>query len=276
MQINLPILSHAVLVTELEGSYFNLFLQKYIKNIVCNAKVNNSFCDTCLYCVKVNTNTYFDLIVVDGGKQIISKNQIIEIQNKFLTTGLEHCNQKIYVLKQIENTYPQGINALLKFLEDPPRNTYAILTTRNEQTVPLTIRSRCQHFFLKKINFDWSTIITNNNLKKTHIKILQNLYWTIDEAIEAISDKSFFELSEIGSKLLKAKKSLSEISFLFEKFKKLSYLQIRRLLKFIIKNLKISCWEKLINLNNDIGLNPIRSSIFWQIIQEIEKCKRHE
>ncbi|WP_027119757.1 hypothetical protein [[Mycoplasma] testudinis] len=275
MEFNLQHHSHAILITESQGSYLTPFLTAYLKSIVCTSKIENKSCDACENCTKIKNNLYYDIIDVDGSVETISKDRIIEIQNRFLRMGLERGNKKVYIIHQIELASSQAVNALLKFLEEPPNNTYAILTTRNQLVIPQTITSRCQRVLLKKNNFDWSQTAIKYNLKKADIKSLTDIYWTIDDALAALKDNTFSEVSELSFRFLNTKKSLEELNAIFEKFKSLSFRQIQLVLNYLIVNLDITCWDVLVRLSNDLKLNPIRSAMFWQIIRVIERCQKN-
>ncbi len=56
---------------------------------------------------------------------------------------------KLVVINQAELLTLPAQNALLKLLEEPPNNTYIILTTTNSETLLPTIHSRCQIVTLK-------------------------------------------------------------------------------------------------------------------------------
>lgn len=45
-------------------------------------------------------------------------------------------------------------NALLKLSEEPPQNTYIIITTSNILRLPLTLRSRCAKLLFNKLSYD--------------------------------------------------------------------------------------------------------------------------
>ena len=62
----------------------------------------------------------------------------------FNQTALERKGIMVYVIHEVENMTIEAINSLLKFLEEPCPNTFAILTTRNESKVLPTIISRCE------------------------------------------------------------------------------------------------------------------------------------
>lgn len=50
---------------------------------------------------------------------------------------------KVYILDEVANATINFFEALLKILEEPPRNTYFILCTTDPQKLPVTIRNRC-------------------------------------------------------------------------------------------------------------------------------------
>ena len=50
---------------------------------------------------------------------------------------------KVYILDEVANATTNFFEALLKILEEPPRNTYFILCTTDPQKLPVTIRNRC-------------------------------------------------------------------------------------------------------------------------------------
>jgi DNA polymerase-3 subunit delta' len=52
---------------------------------------------------------------------------------------------KVYILSQAHNMTEDAQVSLLKILEEPPPNTYIILTTSSDTALLPTIRSRCQH-----------------------------------------------------------------------------------------------------------------------------------
>ena len=68
------------------------------------------------------------------------------------------------------------MNSLLKFIEEPPKATYAILTTKNISKVIPTIRSRCQELSIhyeENVNYI-SICVTNQNADLSYIKT--NIY----------------------------------------------------------------------------------------------------
>ncbi len=56
---------------------------------------------------------------------------------------------KVYVIEAFEKLTPQAENSVLKFLEDPPARTVAILLTIDKSSILPTIHSRAQHIHIR-------------------------------------------------------------------------------------------------------------------------------
>ncbi|MBS1514180.1 MAG: AAA family ATPase [Bacteroidetes bacterium] len=73
---------------------------------------------------------------------------IREIKDLIYLTGTEN-RTKVFLISDADNMNPQSANALLKILEEPPKNSLLILTTSKLNSLLPTIIGRCQ-----KIHFD--------------------------------------------------------------------------------------------------------------------------
>ncbi|CAM4293311.1 ATP-binding protein [Lacicoccus alkaliphilus] len=56
---------------------------------------------------------------------------------------------KVYVIEAFDKLTPQAENSLLKFLEEPPEKTIALLLTVDKSNILPTIHSRAQHIFIR-------------------------------------------------------------------------------------------------------------------------------
>lgn len=56
---------------------------------------------------------------------------------------------KVYIIEAFDKLTPQAENSLLKFLEEPPEKTIAILLTIDKSNILPTIHSRAQHVHIK-------------------------------------------------------------------------------------------------------------------------------
>ena len=78
---------------------------------------------------------------------------------------------KIFILDEAHMVTPQGFNALLKIIEEPPAHLLFILATTELQKVPATILSRCQRFAFKRLRPDEIASRLNFIAYQEHIEI---------------------------------------------------------------------------------------------------------
>ena len=117
-------------------------------SLICNETLA---CEQCIDCKKVLNHQYADIIEIDGEEESIKKKHIENIQETFKKSSLEG-KAKVYILKNVEKTTKEAMNALLKILEEPTECIYAIFTTKNINRILPTIISRCQVIELKPDN----------------------------------------------------------------------------------------------------------------------------
>lgn len=114
--------------------------------------------------LKIENNT--DIAVIEPENNIIDKDKILNIQNKFLTMSFNN-TLKVYFIKSAEKMNLSASNKLLKFLEEPNDNIIGILFTFDINMILPTIRSRCEIFNIQKTNItDPEIQEITDNLKK--------------------------------------------------------------------------------------------------------------
>ena len=112
---------------------------------------------------------------------------------------------KIFIIDECHMITPQGWNAFLKCIEEPPRYTIFIFCTTDFQKIPLTIVNRCQvHTFCR----------LNNNQIVNRLKYICNneKYRYEDQALSYIAKLSQGSLRQSISYLDKCKDYSQEIS----------------------------------------------------------------
>lgn len=140
--------SHAYLLDGDAGQPLLEIAQFLAQSLLCEQQ-DTLACGSCLTCQRFLNNDYTDIQFVDGREQSIKKQDVLDLANRFSITGLEKANKLIYVLHHVEAMTPEAINALLKFLEEPQLDIYALLTTTSLESVLSTIQSRSQLIHLK-------------------------------------------------------------------------------------------------------------------------------
>ena len=107
---------------------------------------------------------------------------------------------KVYVIESFEKLTPQAENSLLKFLEEPPEKTVAILLTIDKSSILPTIHSRAQHVFirgeredrLKDLEFlteSELTTVERLSLNAGHVKHLDENFSKLRERAMEFSSK---------------------------------------------------------------------------------------
>lgn len=109
---------------------------------------NGDPCCKCSSCLQIASGSYLDLIEIDAASNR-GIDDIRELKNKIKLAPTQGKN-KIYIIDEVHMLTTEAFNALLKTLEEPPKNTIFILCTTELHKVPDTIKSRCQVFKFKR------------------------------------------------------------------------------------------------------------------------------
>ena len=176
-------------------------IAKYIaKTIVCN---KNEPCNQCLDCLRIENESYTDLIIVDGSSSTIKKEHIENIQQRFSMSALEANGSKIYIINKIENATTEAVNSLLKFLEEPSSDIYAIITTANINNVLPTIISRCMNIRLRKASKHQLVVdATKKDIPIEDALILVCFLGSIDSIIDCYEKSSYLSIKDVIIELL--------------------------------------------------------------------------
>ena len=59
---------------------------------------------------------------------------------------------KVYIIDEVHMLSEKAFNALLKTLEEPPDHVKFLFATTEIEKVPVTVRSRCQRFDLRRVD----------------------------------------------------------------------------------------------------------------------------
>lgn len=144
-------LSHAYLLVGNPGTPLLETATFLAKSILCD-EPSPLACSNCITCLRIESDNYPDVIILDGSKATIKKEDVLNIESRFEKTAFETKGIMIYVVHLVENMTLEAVNSILKFLEEPEGEVYAFLTTNNLNNVLPTIISRCQTLNLKSID----------------------------------------------------------------------------------------------------------------------------
>lgn len=165
------------------------------KSINCKKRKKDEYepCNDCEACNSINNFSNLDVIEIDAAsntgvdnvrENIISLSRVISTDNKY----------KVFIIDEVHMLSLSAFNALLKTLEEPPKNVIFILCTTEAYKIPLTIVSRCERFDFKKISASDMILKLENILKKEKIEADR-------EVLELIATKSEGHLRDAESLL---------------------------------------------------------------------------
>src|SRR5699024_7079596 len=136
-------ISHAYLIQGQKGVGKEAIAQLLAARLFCERAVSADPCNDCMNCRRIESRNHPDVHWIEPDGLSIKKQQIDELQKEFIYSGLES-NKKVYIIKGAETLTVNASNRILKFLEEPSKQTTAILLTENSRAIISTIRSRCQ------------------------------------------------------------------------------------------------------------------------------------
>lgn len=150
--IELNKISHAYLFTGPRGTGKTSTARIFAKSLNCKEGPTITPCGVCENCVDITNSTPMDVIEIDAA----SNRKVEDAQNILEKVMYAPVNSryKIYIIDEVHMLSTTAFNALLKTLEEPPKNVIFILATTEVHKVLDTIKSRCQRFDFKRITTD--------------------------------------------------------------------------------------------------------------------------
>ncbi|MBS2967246.1 DNA polymerase III subunit delta' [Metabacillus sp. KIGAM252] len=136
-------LAHAYLFEGKKGTGKKETALLLAKSFFCKERMDAEPCGECSSCRRIDSGNHPDLHVIEPDGLSIKKQQIQSLQEEFSKKGLESA-KKFYMISHADKMTVNAANSLLKFLEEPGKDTIAVLTTEQVHMILNTIQSRCQ------------------------------------------------------------------------------------------------------------------------------------
>jgi DNA polymerase-3 subunit gamma/tau len=246
-------------------------------------------CNKCKNCKSISNSSYTDVLELDAA----SNRGIEEVKSLIRETAFLPMagRYRVFIIDEAHMITPDGFNALLKTLEEPPSTAIFILATTNQEKIPKTIASRCikinfgrakkedivkmlkRYLKLEKISLDDKVL----NLIATHsehsfrdaAKILEELIMQKFSSYEQV--EKFLGVRGKGDILdIIGKKDLKEILLWIEEFSQGGG-DFKALIESMLESLRINLlMKKGVELEDgeEIGLTASETSILIKLLMD--------
>jgi DNA polymerase III subunit delta' len=188
-------LHHAYLFVGAEGVGKKTIALGLAKAIHCSGAVGD-FCGECADCARIQDGNHPDVRIIEilAGKKEISIQQIRELEKELNFRSFSG-KKKIVVLDPATLMNVSAQNALLKTLEEPPKNSLLFLVAPNVGGLLPTLRSRCFQVSFGSLPRDLvaNFLITRRGLKTEEAEFLAAITLGSLGAATKIDKKNFLE-----------------------------------------------------------------------------------
>ncbi|MDQ7004975.1 MAG: DNA polymerase III subunit gamma/tau [Ghiorsea sp.] len=173
--------AHAYLMTGIRGVGKTTISRLMAMAVNCTQRKESEPCGQCESCTSIAQGNNLDVQEMDAASHT-GVDDIREILGGVRYPPV-HLKTKVYIIDEAHMLSKSAFNALLKTLEEPPENVMFILATTESDKLPITVRSRCQRFDLRRLNVDEVADYLTYVLKTEGIK-------TTPEALQVIARAS--------------------------------------------------------------------------------------
>lgn len=251
-------ISHAYLFQGERGTGKQQLALLLAKSLFCENRQGVEPCNTCNNCIRITSGNHPDVHWIEPEGLSISKEQVEHLQKEFSFTGMES-NQKVYVVKDADTMTVNAANSLLKFLEEPSKQTTAMMLTENGGSILPTIRSRCQIIDMKPLNpLQFQKRLMEEGMNKQDAVLMSALTNNLDDAFELSQDEWFVEARALVLQLIEVLTTRPEDIYLFLHRKWLVHFKERkhheRGLDLLLLTLRDSLYHHVENEENMVVL----------------------
>jgi len=145
-------LAHAYLLCGIRGVGKTTIARLMAMAINCEKPEGGEPCGACAACTAIAAGSNLDVQEMDAASHT-GVDDVREILDgvRYPPASLKY---KVYIIDEAHMLSKNAFNALLKTLEEPPERVMFILATTEAEKLPVTVRSRCQRFDLRRLGLD--------------------------------------------------------------------------------------------------------------------------
>lgn len=161
-------LAHAYLLTGIRGVGKTTIARLMAMAVNCSQAKNGEPCTTCDACTSIMKGSNLDVQEMDAASHT-GVDDIREILDgvRYPPSSLTY---RVYIIDEAHMLSKSAFNALLKTLEEPPSHVLFILATTEIEKLPITVRSRCQRFDLRRLGVDEISNYLQEVLEKEQVQ----------------------------------------------------------------------------------------------------------
>jgi DNA polymerase-3 subunit gamma/tau len=143
-------IAHAFMLTGVRGVGKTTTARIIARALNCANGPTINPCGVCDQCKAISEDRHIDVLEMDAAsrtgvddiREIIDSVQYSPVNGRY----------KIFIIDEVHMLSKNAFNALLKTLEEPPKDVKFIFATTEIRKVPITVLSRCQRFDLRRID----------------------------------------------------------------------------------------------------------------------------
>jgi len=201
-------LAHAYLFAGPRGVGKTSAARILAKSLNCKEGPTLNPCGKCSTCIEISEGRSMDVIEIDGASNRgIDEIRALRENAKFAPVSAKF---KVYIIDEVHQITPDGFNALLKTLEEPPEYIKFIFATTHPHKVIPTILSRCQRFDFRRIPVMETIAQLEKIVREEKIEIDREVLFALAKS----SDGSLRDAESVLDQLVsftKGKISLSDV-----------------------------------------------------------------
>jgi DNA polymerase-3 subunit delta' len=145
---------HALLLTGMTGIGKVALAREFAKLVNCLQPADGDVCDGCAACHKIDSGHHPDVLWLAPDGQFIKIEQIRSMQGRLRFRPFEGKN-RVIIIQDAQQLREEAGNALLKVLEEPPRDNILLLLALEPQMLLPTLVSRCCQVRLQPLPDAW-------------------------------------------------------------------------------------------------------------------------
>ncbi|MCF7821141.1 MAG: DNA polymerase III subunit gamma/tau [Mariprofundaceae bacterium] len=161
-------LAHAYLLTGIRGVGKTTIARLMAMAVNCSQATGGEPCAECDACLSIIQGNNLDVQEMDAASHT-GVDDVREILDgvRYPPVSLKY---RVYIIDEAHMLSKSAFNALLKTLEEPPAHVLFILATTEVEKLPITVRSRCQRFDLRRLAVDEISTYLGDVLKQEGVE----------------------------------------------------------------------------------------------------------